>query len=1744
LSLPAHAEDTAFPLDLSKVANMGFRDDVADDRVGGWTDQGGNDFRRMPLGEQTLCGVPFRILDPAKNGGKSCLALRGHGRVYFPESAKVAVNRKAGAFVFLHALAWADEQPVAHYVIGYADGKSEDVPIRQGKEILGWWGENETEEVKIAVRSANLATRMVCLHAWAWKNPRPETAIESIEFRSTGSQAVPVIVAVTALGSFPALSSERPGRKVPPDGFVMVEAERFATYNVPPTQEPKDEEARKRGEKVYDTWADARFSGGHLFEIKPAHTGPLIEGSEKPQYVLDKALKLTYEFEADKADTYVCWTRVGPANVYSPFRWRVDAGEWGEITRQDPFLDMWEISFWVTLGWIRLGERRLEPGKHVLHIEVPDPALARDRQQAEERKTEEAIAGAAEEGDLGFQQGSGKDKKDEKDRKGGKGDKEEDARWVVMADCFAISRVPFQPCGNLKAGEQINSVPWLDGQARAASLDLSSEKIAGDGTRERFWLDGVWEMARDPEPIPSPHFGDEKRLRGPLTEFPDPGKLAWMGVLIPHTEDRPETALLNRRWYRKFVGLPKDLEGKRLSIHFSEANYTASVFVNGRLCGTHFGGYVPFAIDIADAIQPGEANEILVGVKGLAYYRKEVCFEIPSGFRHAYWRAMLVPGLTGWNKDNRDGLPGSVRLETHAQVAGHDVFVQSKFADRKLTASVEVDNRSGKAFAGKARFTVHEPETGGQVAVVGEKAVALGAGQTAVVEAVGSAEGLMPWWPGQPKLYTIRAAILDEAGKPVDVLEDRFGYREVRLKGTDFLINDKRCNFRSVITGGQETLEETMAQFRESNSNTLRLPHTGYACFFKQDAQRSTLRFMDEQGVAVRFNSQINGMFIDLATDDDRFWNNATDYFRQVVKAYRNHPSILVWTAENELDLISNMANQEPFKRRQWTMMKVAHEIDPTRPIMGDGAGDLLGECEVCNWHYCEVGPIVDPNDKQAMSLYAEKGVGAVYPDNAFTLARLPQQCQIRPWDRKRPLWVGETYFYSGPVKWQCWVGGDEALSGRFSADEASARFIDMLCRGYRWQDVAGFDIFTHADRIPGQGIRNSMSPVAVFSRDYHRNHYGGGSLTRRLKIFNDTLDPSPIRFEWELAVEGKAADSGASEHVVEPGQSESLTLAAKTPEVQGRADGVLRFRLTRARQPMFQEQHPISVFAKIGPVELPNGVQGLVYDPSGRVLPMLTGWGFREAKNLDVRGPRSLLVVGPDALKKDPARDFRKLTEFVRQGGRALVLEQNFEFPEKALPFAVKTLAAEGSMAYPRGAHPALQGVKRDDLSVWGQDQVVFQWPFERSEEWPLIVDASTKDGMNLAPVIETAWGKGHCVLSQLLIGRKLGSEPMAERLLANSVRYLANLPEKKARLASFLDPKSTAASALKMQGFGHKQYSLRGGGSMEMEMALTGEAEVVLVPGTSAAVRELSEMEEELRKFTQAGGWILLLGLEEKAVQPLSKLVGVDLHYRPVGQERIGVVGRDDPLMAGLGNHEFYWEQHLDDKVAEEAHFLFGDRPLRADVLTGAILFDDICALSRNVAVSNHLTSEDHWKYILYCGDTVGLNWGQPFEIHRVVVRENRHYKRMEEISLVMDGDEAHPMTREVPKVKQPIVFEFPARKASSLTLKATKFVNTKPHGPFGWDTVEVFRTLSEPFRQKVVPLTDPAGIVKFPMGKGGILLNTTSLEDKRGDRVLMQLLHNLGVARTQAGGKEAMMETSLPGAGDGGDEPDPDL
>ena len=131
------------PVPFGAAANTAFADETADDRLGGWTDQGANDLRVLKPGPYEHSGVAFDIASDAATGGKSCIVLGGKPRPYLPQEAKIPVAAQGGEAVFylLHAGAWcpSNNEILGTLTLQYADGTSQRHDIRGGRDVADWY---------------------------------------------------------------------------------------------------------------------------------------------------------------------------------------------------------------------------------------------------------------------------------------------------------------------------------------------------------------------------------------------------------------------------------------------------------------------------------------------------------------------------------------------------------------------------------------------------------------------------------------------------------------------------------------------------------------------------------------------------------------------------------------------------------------------------------------------------------------------------------------------------------------------------------------------------------------------------------------------------------------------------------------------------------------------------------------------------------------------------------------------------------------------------------------------------------------------------------------------------------------------------------------------------------------------------------------------------------------------------------------------------------------------------------------------------------------------------------------------------------------------------------------------------------------------------------------------------------------------------------------------------------------------
>lgn len=201
------------PLDLRAAFNSSFLDEVADDRQGGWTDQGAaNDLRVLPYqAERPNIGeIPFKLVDPAANQGKSCIVLRGSSREYFPAGAAtgIAGEISGSCLYLLHALAW----PVPGAVIGrvtleFADGTSHTVSVSCGRDVGNWWEPEPLANGAVAWSDSN---RSAMVGLYRSRFPIPDKVIRRISFDSSGASVWMIAAATVTSEAIPEMTADGP----------------------------------------------------------------------------------------------------------------------------------------------------------------------------------------------------------------------------------------------------------------------------------------------------------------------------------------------------------------------------------------------------------------------------------------------------------------------------------------------------------------------------------------------------------------------------------------------------------------------------------------------------------------------------------------------------------------------------------------------------------------------------------------------------------------------------------------------------------------------------------------------------------------------------------------------------------------------------------------------------------------------------------------------------------------------------------------------------------------------------------------------------------------------------------------------------------------------------------------------------------------------------------------------------------------------------------------------------------------------------------------------------------------------------------------------------------------------------------------------------------------------------------------------------------------------------------------------
>jgi hypothetical protein len=301
---------------------------------------------------------------------------------------------------------------------------------------------------------------------------------------------------------------------------------------------------------------------------------------------------------------------------------------------------------------------------------------------------------------------------------------------------------------------------------------------------------------------------------------------------------------------------------------------------------------------------------------------------------------------------------------------------------------------------------------------------------------------------GEPKnLYHLRTRIAVGGHKElVDTHFQRFGFREFWVEGGQFWLNGKRLPLQG---GGNWYLQESKAPHgnrwfglhmyrseRGMNVNVQRWHRHG-------DIAREFFDLGDELGMLSEPEGAYWGVYgvpdlMGLTDWDDPVWTtNLAEHYRNWARKHRNHPSIALWSIENET--FCSTQRPKAMVDRFVAFGRAVNEEDPTRAVTFHG---------VENGGYC-----TKRNDVQIVNLH--------YPNDE----------KLKDWKKKwggRPCVNGE--FQNYPVLFAM-SGPDAAKSAE--AVEQMCKYIAHWTTYYRQIELSGalhflpymVGLFTTADR-------------------------------------------------------------------------------------------------------------------------------------------------------------------------------------------------------------------------------------------------------------------------------------------------------------------------------------------------------------------------------------------------------------------------------------------------------------------------------------------------------------------------------------------------------------------------------------------------------------------------------------------------------------------------------------------------------
>ncbi len=365
--------------------------------------------------------------------------------------------------------------------------------------------------------------------------------------------------------------------------------------------------------------------------------------------------------------------------------------------------------------------------------------------------------------------------------------------------------------------------------------------------------------------------------------------------------------------YRRDFSVPANWNGRRTFLTFDGVDAGFFLWINGRKVGYSENSRNAAEFDITPYLNAGGANKLAVEVYRYttgSYLEDQDMWRLSGIFRN----------VTLWSAP-----------DVHARDFAITTDLDAQYRNATMKVAAKIHNYSAQSVGARrlnvTLFDKANQRVGAPVQVI---VPALEAGAETAVSVAMPVANPAKWTAETPNLYTAVLSLSQDGAVP-ELLSQRVGFREIEIRGREFLVNGQPIKLKganrheSNVNTGHYVTEENMIQdillLKRANCNHVRTSH------YSDDPRWYEL--CDEYGLYLVGEANLECHGNQRLSSEPRMEKMFVDRNVANVENFKNHPSIIIWSLGNESGRGPNLRVAEAKVR----------ELDATRPTHYEGFG-------------------------------------------------------------------------------------------------------------------------------------------------------------------------------------------------------------------------------------------------------------------------------------------------------------------------------------------------------------------------------------------------------------------------------------------------------------------------------------------------------------------------------------------------------------------------------------------------------------------------------------------------------------------------------------------------------------------------------------------------------------------------------------------------------------------------------------